>query len=181
MRALAVAALGGIALVLLPSPATAAPDQDCSTTTLLEPCSTSTSLDTDTTTTTGDDTSTTVDEPTSTTDEDDEPTATTRQGSGTTAEVVLETTTTLTVTTGSNLLVPGDGSEGAESTTTTSIEPVAASGDGGISDGTLIVLVIIGLVLIAGAVSVLTWRYWVATRPPLREPDAGSEPSPAHR
>jgi hypothetical protein len=59
------------------------------------------------------------------------------------------------------------------------VEQVAAVGDGGLSDGTLIALVIIGLVLIAAAVSVLTWRYWVATRPPVREPEPESEPKPA--
>jgi hypothetical protein len=89
---------------------------------------------------------------------------------------VPETTTTLSVTTSSNVLIPGDGTEGAESTTTTVTLPTTVE-DQGPSDGTLISLVILGLVLIAGVVSVLTWRYWVATRPPLREPD--TDPSPA--
>lgn len=76
------------------------------------------------------------------------------------------TTTTVTVTTSSNLLVPGDGTEGSESTTTTTATATKVK-DGGVSDGTLIMLVIAGLVVIAGVVAVLTWRYWVATRPPL--------------
>jgi cobalamin biosynthesis Mg chelatase CobN len=175
---LAVALLVAVA-TLMPSPiAAAAPVQDCSTTTLLEPCGTSTSVDQEPepTTTTVDETPTTSDEETTTTEEA-EATTTSRQGSATTAEEVLETTTTLTVTTGSNLLVPGDGTEGAESTTTTLERPTTVE-DGGLSDGTLIGLVIVGLVLIAVVVSVLTWRYWVATRPPLRETAPDTEASP---
>ncbi|MGH9274761.1 MAG: hypothetical protein ACRDZU_08955, partial [Acidimicrobiales bacterium] len=61
--------------------------------------------------------------------------------------------------------------------TTTTDERLTTVEDGGPSDGTLIGLEILGLVLIAVVVSVLTWRYWVATRPPLREPD--TDPSPA--
>jgi hypothetical protein len=77
-----------------------------------------------------------------------------------------------------NLLVPGDGTEGAQSTTTTTVEPVSTSSDGGLSDGTLIGIVVAGLVLIAIAVAVLTWRYWMATKPapvdaPRRRPAAG--------
>jgi hypothetical protein len=172
MLALVAMVLIAVDLLLLPaSPATASPTQDCSTTTLLEPCTT-TSLDLETTTT-FDDTSTTVEETPTT--EDQAQTATTRSSSATTEEV-LQTTTTLSVSTSINVLVPGDGTEGAESTTTTVTIPTTVE-DSGPSDGTLISLVIIGLVLIAGVVSVLTWRYWVATRPPLR--DADSEPSPA--
>jgi len=87
-----------------------------------------------------------------------------RQASTTTAPST--TTTTVTVTTSSNVLVPGDGTEGAESTTTT-LATASKVKDGGVSDGTLIALVIAGLVVIAGVVALLTWRYWVATRPPL--------------
>jgi hypothetical protein len=67
------------------------------------------------------------------------------------------------VTTVNDLLVPGDGSEGAESTTTTAL--VAATGDDGISDDTLILLIVSGLAAIALLVGILTWRYWAATRP----------------
>jgi hypothetical protein len=67
--------------------------------------------------------------------------------------------------------VPGDGTQGAESTTTTEATATKVS-DGGPSDGTLIALVIAGLVLIAIVVAVLTWRYWVATRPSVLKTDA---------
>lgn len=161
--------LAVLALVLVGS-ADAVAAQDCSTTTLLEECPTTTVDPNETTTTV--ETSTTVEDTTTT---EDQSTDTTRVAPATTEELV-ETSTTLSVTTSSNLLVPGDGTEGAESTTTTVLLPTSVEDDGP-SDGTLITLVIIGLVVIAGVVSVLTWRYWVATRPPLREADA--DPSPA--
>lgn len=89
------------------------------------------------------------------------------------AEAEETTTSEATVTTVSNLLVPGDGTHGAESTTTTSTELIAATAeDDGPSDGTLIALVIAGLVVVALAVGILTWRYWAATRPPALEDEA---------
>lgn len=89
-----------------------------------------------------------------------------------TKETTSEATVT-TVTTVSNLLVPGDGTHGAESTTTTSTELIAATAeDDGPSDGTLIALVIAGLVVVALAVGILTWRYWAATRPPALDDEA---------
>ena len=36
-----------------------------------------------------------------------------------------------------------------------------------VSDAALLALIVGGLLLLATAVSILTWRYWVATRPPL--------------
>jgi cobalamin biosynthesis Mg chelatase CobN len=92
-------------------------------------------------------------------------TATSSRSTSTTAPRAT-TTTTIAVTTSSNILVPGDGTKGAESTTTTVAAPAKVKA-GGLSDGTLIALVIAGLVLLAAVVGVLTWRYWVATRPPL--------------
>src|SRR3546814_997755 len=75
----------------------------------------------------------------------------------------------LTVSTTSDLLVAGDGTEGAESTTTSTTVVATSVDDSGTSDGTLIALVIAGLVALALAVAFLTWRYWAATRPP-RQP-----------
>jgi hypothetical protein len=70
------------------------------------------------------------------------------------------------VTTSINVLVPGDGTEGAESTTTTvQTETRISSTD--TSDSTLIALIVGGLVALALFVSILTWRYWAATRPPV--------------
>ncbi len=71
------------------------------------------------------------------------------------------------MTTSIDLLVPGDGTEGAESTTTTTPTPRPSASGGGTSDGTLLAVIVGGLLLLAVAVSILTWRYWVATRPPL--------------
>jgi hypothetical protein len=127
---------------------------------------------TETTTTVGDttttilDTTTTVEETTTT--QARPSTTTTRPASRPTTTTIVEveiTTTTLGVTTSTNLLVPGDGTEGAESTTTTEAAVAISSTDDGPSDGTLIGIVVVGLVLIAVAVGVLTWRYWLATRP----------------
>jgi serine/threonine-protein kinase len=122
---------------------------------------------TTTTTTTTASTTTTTTAPTTTTTF--EPTTTTFRQSATTVEerVVTTTTTTLDVTTSINVLVPGDGTEGAESTTTTTQTPTTISTDSGTSDGALLAMIVGGLVLLALAVSVLTWRYWAATRPPL--------------
>jgi len=75
------------------------------------------------------------------------------------------TSTSLPVATSNDVLVPGDGTEGAESTTTTVPTTTTVSEDSG-DDGTLVALVVAGLVLVALAVAVLTWRYWAATRPP---------------
>ncbi|MFP5256120.1 MAG: hypothetical protein ACLGI8_09750 [Acidimicrobiia bacterium] len=95
-------------------------------------------------------------------------TTTTRPSSRPTTTTIVEveiTTTTLGLTTSTDLLVPGDGTEGAESTTTTEATVAISNEGSGPSDGTLIGIVVAGLVLIAVVVSILTWRYWVATRP----------------
>lgn len=160
---LVLAAIGALAAGEL---ALAAPTQtcglpglpDCETTTT--DAVTSTTL-LRTTTTTRASTSTTARAP-----------ATTAPRLTTTTTVPGTTTTTMTVTTSANVLVPGDGTEGAESTTTT-VEEAKKVSDGGLSDGTLIGLVIAGLVVIALVVAVLTWRYWLATRPPLLDADTG--------
>ncbi|MGK2949464.1 MAG: hypothetical protein ACSLFP_12865 [Acidimicrobiales bacterium] len=93
-------------------------------------------------------------------------TSTTVRRTTTTERQVLSTTTTaLDVTTSLDVLVPGDGTEGAESTTTT-VQTVTRVSSDGTSDGTLIAIIVGGLVALALFVSVLTWRYWAATRPP---------------
>jgi hypothetical protein len=130
-------------------PVVTLPGEECEVTTTTEDIVTTTEQEAEATTTT------------------ERSTATTRPTATTTAAEDEETSTSLTEETTVDLLVPGDGTEGAESTTTT--VAIASTGDGGPSDGTLIALVIVGLVLIAGVVTVLTWRYWVATRPPLLE------------
>lgn len=138
---LAIAALG-----LLPH--SAAAQDECP---VLQPnCVTSTTEDV---------TSTTVDG-TTTTDPDEE-TSTTERTATTQREEV--TTTTLTVTTLHNVLIPGDGTAGSESTTTTAAPTATASS--GLSDSALIAIVASALGLVALVAGILTWRYWSATRP----------------
>jgi len=77
------------------------------------------------------------------------------------------------VSTSVNVLVPGDGTEGAESTTTTTAPRVVVT-NSDTSDATLLAIVVGGLLLLALVVSILTWRYLTATRPPLA-PKVGSD------
>lgn len=153
---IAVASLIGTAAVGSAGPPVCPPV--CDTTTEPPPTSTSTTT-----------TSTTIIETTTTTFV----TPTTAPPVATTAQVVQNTTTTVNVPTSHNVLVPGDGTEGAESTTTTTEVPTTISNDG-TSDSALLALVVGGLVLLAVAVGILTWRYWVATRPPVT-PAVGSD------
>ena len=111
-------------------------------------------------------TTTTTAESTTTTTYQQTTTTAYRQTATTAERVITTTTTTLDVTTSVDVLVPGDGTEGAESTTTTTQTPTTISNEGA-SDGTLLALIVGGLVALAVAVSILTWRYWAATRPPL--------------
>lgn len=155
-----------LALLALAPTATA---QQCP---LLDPsCATTT---TERTTTTVDETPTTEDtlfdeeEETPTTFDEDElggDDGDEREERSTRTVPVETTSATVTVTTLTDVLIPGDGTEGAESTTTTS--PRLASADGGLSDEQLIFVIVAGLTLVAVVVGVLTWRYWDATRPTL--------------
>jgi len=145
------------------------PSGSCSTTSSFgEPCTPDPILTTSTTVevpTTSEDTTSTA-----------QATSTTVRRTTTTARSQLGTspsTTAVTTPARARLLIPGDGTEGAELTTTTE-GSVTRVGNGGPSDGTLIALVVVGLVLIAGVVGVLTWRYWVATQPPLIDSDRTS-------
>ena len=86
----------------------------------------------------------------------------------TTTEVAVEpipSTTAPQFTTSTNLLIPGDGTRGAESTTTTT--PELDEAGGGISDGAIVWMIVGGLLAIAALSAFLTWRYWRATKPAL--------------
>ena len=165
-RLAALAASAGLAATLslqlaAPSASTAGPI-DCTLNPNAPECTTTTTL-LDTTTTTVAETTTTFAE-----------TTTTFAQSATTDEVVNTTTSTsLAVTTSQDVLVPGDGTEGAESTTTTTPVPSTIADDQA-DDGPLLALIVGGLLLLAVAVGILTWRYWAATRPPLL-PAVGSD------
>ncbi len=93
---------------------------------------------------------------------------TVRRRATSTQEPTSTTARSVTVSTVNDLLIPGDGTKGAESTTTTVAS--LAKAKGGLSDDQLIVLVVIGLALVALVFGILTWRYWSATRPRLEEP-----------
>ena len=165
LRALLAAVLVAIAaLVLLPRAAVA---QDCP---VLQP-------DCNAPSTSQRPTSTTVDRSTTSTTEegstDSGETSTTERRRTTTTEEV--TTTTYTVTTLHNVLIPGDGSAGAESTTTTA--PGLITGRSGISDETLILVIVAGLGIVAVVAAILTYRYWSATKPRV----VGPPPSRAQR
>jgi hypothetical protein len=81
-------------------------------------------------------------------------------GAGDTTTSTIATSTPSTL---NDVLVPGDGSSGAESTTSTTVAPEAT--DGGVSDSTIVWLIVAGLTVVALLVGFLTWRYWIATRP----------------
>jgi hypothetical protein len=125
-------------------------------------CPSSTTTPTSETTTTFVETTTTFTE-----------TTTTFQAPTTEEVVQTSTSSTLDVATSQDVLVPGDGTEGAESTTTTTAVPTTIADDQA-DDGPLLALIVGGLLLLAVAVGILTWRYWAATRPPLL-PAVGSD------
>ena len=98
-------------------------------------------------------TTTTEDEATTTT----EPTTATTEATTTTAPPV---TVPRTTSTAEIELSPGP----VELPTTTSLPPPAAV-DEGLSPGTVVLLVISGLLLVALALGLFTWRFWLSTRP----------------
>lgn len=168
VRALLIAVLVIVAaLGLLPRLASAQdpcpvlqPDCDTTTTSDAPPTSRQTSTSRATSTTDDDGTTGTTDR------SSDDGTTTTRAASRTTQREQV-TTSTLTVSTLHDVLIPGDGTAGSESTTTEPAE--VASGGSGLSDGSLIAIVVAGLGVVALVAAVLTWRYWTATRPRLAE------------
>jgi hypothetical protein len=81
-------------------------------------------------------------------------------------EVAASDAQGITFTTVNNLLVPGDGTEGAQATTTTTA-PQPDEGSSADEENRLIWMIIAGLAAVAVIVAVLTWRYWLLTRPGL--------------
>ena len=86
---------------------------------------------------------------------------------------------TQTFTTNANLLVPGNGTSGAQEPTTTTTAPAQAKAE---ADGTsrMIWMIIAALAAVAVLVALLTWRYWLLTRPNLHldDPDDGGDYGP---
>ena len=118
-------------------------------------------------------------EPTTTTEDQFTPTTDFDETDAFDDDEVEETTTTeATSTSIRNLLVEGDGTEGAQSTTTTSTTVVGVEGDdAGVSESTIIWLIVAGLVVISGLIALWTWRFWRATRPAPVPVAAASETS----
>ena len=136
-------------------------------TTTTEDTSTTEFFETTTTTEYVEPTTTTFDQSTDTTDFDETDGFDDEDDADDVDADEVSTTTEATSTTIRNLLVAGDGTEGAESTTTTSTTVVGvenASSDG-VSESTIIWLIVGGLVVIAGLIALWTWRFWRATRP----------------
>lgn len=141
------------AVILLPKVATAQPCPN-----FLDPaCATSTTIDATTTT-----------EDRSTTSTTERSTTSSTRPRTTTTDDVATTVSSVTVSTLNDLLVPGDGTEGADSTTT-SATPISGSGSG-LSDDQLLLLIVSGLGVVAVVGALLTWRYWAATRPVVVDP-----------
>ena len=123
----------------------------------VEECETTTSSVTILPTTEPPTTTTTFIETTTTTFQ----TTTTFRSTPTTFEETTTSSTSTTLTSTTNLLVPGDGSEGSESTTTTEL----SNDDEGVSESTLVWLIITGLLIVAAGIGYLTYRYWRSTAP----------------
>lgn len=160
LLALAVALLVGALALLVPAALASAQDDDCEL--LGIGCESTTTASTSTTAV---ETTTTLATTTSAAPPPQSTSTTVRRTTTTERQVLSTTTSELQVTTSLDVLVPGDGTEGAESTTTT-VQTVTRVSSEGTSDGTLIAVIVGGLVALALFVSVLTWRYWAATRPP---------------
>lgn len=163
---------------LLTTTTTEAPEETTTTTTEApEETTTTEAPDEVTTTTTSRSTATTDDVPATVDDEDDADDVVVEDEDEDDVVVDGETDDTEpepTSTTLRDLLVPGDGSDGAESTTTTSTT-VAQAGDDGIDEETQVWLIVGGLVAVALLIGAWTVRYWRRTRP-VRPDDPGPEP-----
>jgi hypothetical protein len=80
-----------------------------------------------------------------------------------------------TFTTVANLLEPGDGTAGAQATTTTTAAAPRGGNDAD-EESRLIWMIIAGLAGVAVLVALLTWRYWLLTRPGLEFDDDTGDP-----
>lgn len=74
--------------------------------------------------------------------------------------VPAETSTTLR-----DLLVPGDGTDGAQLTTTSTTAAPEVAADGALDEETQVWLIVAGLVAVALLIGAWTVRFWLRTRP----------------
>jgi hypothetical protein len=81
----------------------------------------------------------------------------------------------MTFVTVANLLVPGNGLEGAQATTTTTAPPTADGGGSADDESRMIWMIIAALAGVGLLVALLTWRYWLLTRPGLDLDDDADE------
>ena len=95
------------------------------------------------------------------------------------AAPAVATPARLTFTTETNVLVPGNGLEGAQATTTTTAP--TGGGDSADDESRLIWMIIAALAGVGLLVALLTWRYWLLTRPglDLDDGDVDDEDGPA--
>src|SRR5512138_182512 len=92
-------------------------------------------------------------------------------------EVAAEPVGEITFTTIHNLLVPGNGiDENAQATTTTTAQLASGSAD---DESRTIWMIIVALGVVGVLVAVLTWRYWLLTRPDLDLDDEEGDEVPA--
>lgn len=92
-------------------------------------------------------------------------------------EVAAEPVGEITFTTIHNLLVPGNGiDENAQATTTTTAQLASGSAD---DESRTIWMIIVALAVVGVLVAVLTWRYWLLTRPDLDLDDEEGDEVPA--
>ena len=96
---------------------------------------------------------------------------------GEVVEVAAEPVGEITFTTIHNLLVPGNGiDENAQATTTTTAQLASGSAD---DESRTIWMIIVALAVVGVLVAVLTWRYWLLTRPDLDLDDEEGDEVPA--
>ena len=100
-------------------------------------------------------------------EEEEGPETTTTEDDGDDEVALSPQNISRTFTTNANLLIQGDGTPGAESTTTTARRPVASEGSSADEESRMIWMIIAGLSGLALLVALLTWRYWLLTRPGL--------------
>ncbi len=114
-------------------------------------------------------------------DEEPEPTTTEDDATDEVAAVAAPESRTRTFTTTADLLIQGDGTPGAESTTTTTRQ-VASEGNSADEESRMIWMIVAGLSGLALLIALLTWRYWLLTRPGLDttddDDDEGDDPYP---
>lgn len=93
------------------------------------------------------------------------------------AEQVDDTVPPETSTTLRDLLVPGDGTDGAELTTTSTTAAPEVAADGALDEEAQVWLIVAGLVAVALLIGAWTVRFWRRTRPAGPQDDGDADPT----